>query len=184
VRPPVIALLPAYTFYRRWDIPDSNQFRLRVEQLEFRRHEVYEIYKAFRSCIAGDASDIHLLHGGSFDNSSWRDMVQCDSDVAFTGHSFGGCTVLSVLSSPPPEGHEPLPISQALALDPWFQPLSKPGPMPTSWSPSIPLCMIFSDQFAAWKEGHDEAEKLKKEWPAEASLFVLRTSALAGVTAR
>jgi platelet-activating factor acetylhydrolase len=154
--------------------------RLRVEQLEFRRLEVYEVFKAFRDIASGEETDVHLLNGGHIDGTSWRGRVNCNDGVVFAGHSFGGCTLLSTLSNPPPESHDPLPLSHAIALDPWFQPLSSPGPMPPSYSPSIPLCMLFSERFALWKDHHATAEALAKSWPAKATMFALR--ACFGVT--
>ncbi|KAH7105387.1 platelet-activating factor acetylhydrolase [Auriculariales sp. MPI-PUGE-AT-0066] len=156
------------------DQPDTTEFLFRVEQLEFRRLEVYEIFKAFRDVVSGDATGVHHLNGGPIDATVWRGRVQCDKDVVLAGHSFGGlhlcCLCFRTLHQ---EHMTPFPYSHALALDPWFQPLSTPGPMPSSFNTNIPLCMMFSERFALWKDHHATAKALVDSWPAKASMFAL-----------
>lgn len=41
---------------------------------------------------------------------------------------------LSILSTRPDEGYSPIPITQAVVLDPWLEPLSSPGPAPIDLS--------------------------------------------------
>lgn len=39
---------------------------------------------------------------------------------------------LSLLSNPTPENHSTIPVTKALVLDPWLEPLPSPGPTPQS----------------------------------------------------
>ncbi|KAK7061916.1 SCF E3 ubiquitin ligase complex F-box protein GrrA [Favolaschia claudopus] len=114
---------------------------LRVDQLVFRQQEVYRIYEAFCALVR-DGVALKELDGGSVDLKSWinksgKPLVNCE-DVALVGHSFGGCTVLSILSSPPPSSEfAPIPFSKAILYDPWLEPLPSPGPTPTSSVPEL-----------------------------------------------
>ncbi|KZW03744.1 hypothetical protein EXIGLDRAFT_599304 [Exidia glandulosa HHB12029] len=158
-----------------WDNTDAHKFALRVEQLEFRRFEVYTAFSVLKDLVSGSSS-VHKLDGGAIDPSPWSGGINCESEVVLAGHSFGACTLLSILSSPPLEGHEPIPFSQALALDPWFEPLATPGPMPSNWTPDIPLCVIDSEAFTIWKAHLAWAEELVGAWPAHASFFTFPKS--------
>ncbi|KAF8195710.1 platelet-activating factor acetylhydrolase, isoform II-domain-containing protein [Mycena galopus ATCC 62051] len=113
---------------------------LRADQLEFRKHEVYRIYAAF-SAFVRDGAALEAIDGTRVDLRSWTPasgpaLVNCD-DVALIGHSFGGCTALSIVSSPPPPAYAPIPISKVLLYDPWLEPLPSPGPAPTSRTSSV-----------------------------------------------
>ncbi|KAJ7904684.1 platelet-activating factor acetylhydrolase, isoform II-domain-containing protein [Mycena olivaceomarginata] len=108
---------------------------LRVDQLVFRQHEVYRIYAAFCALVR-DAVALEAIDDAHVDLKSWAPgsgsaLVNCDN-VAIVGHSFGGCTALSLLSSPPPPTYAPIPISKVLLYDPWLEPLPSPGPTPTT----------------------------------------------------
>ncbi|KAJ7498747.1 platelet-activating factor acetylhydrolase, isoform II-domain-containing protein [Mycena latifolia] len=111
---------------------------LRVDQLLFRQHEVHRIYAAFCGLVRGDGEGLKTIDGANFDRGSWSPasgpaFVDCD-DLTLAGHSFGGCTVLSILSSPTTE-YPPLPVTKVLLYDPWLEPLPTPGPTPaTSFS--------------------------------------------------
>ncbi|KAF4602119.1 hypothetical protein EYR40_005323 [Pleurotus pulmonarius] len=113
----------------------AQPLSLRTEQLAFRTHEIYIAYKAFTE-LANSGNEGHSLE--NVDNSpvSWESWgpgyVNCNSDVTLAGHSFGGCTVFSILSTEPPPGHQQLPVTKALVLDPWLEPLPTPGPSPYS----------------------------------------------------
>lgn len=126
-----------------WDDGDSKdtktreKFALRAEQLAFRHHEMYITYKTFCQLVHKDHKvTLETIDGVPFEKSSWVDdstsdpYVNCDSDVVLAGHSFGGCTVFSILSTNPPEEYPPIPVERALILDPWLEPLPAPGPVP------------------------------------------------------
>ncbi|KAJ6539521.1 platelet-activating factor acetylhydrolase, isoform II-domain-containing protein [Mycena capillaripes] len=118
------------------DSDTPRLFPLRADQLVFRQHEVYRIYAAFCAMVR-DGVAMKAIDGAEVDLQSWLPpsglaLVNCD-DVALVGHSFGGCTVLSILSSAPPSNeYPPIPISKALLYDPWLEPLPSPGPTPTA----------------------------------------------------
>ncbi|RXW25242.1 hypothetical protein EST38_g592 [Candolleomyces aberdarensis] len=124
-----------------WDDSDSIQsqpFPLRAEQLAFRHHEVYITYNSFHKLLHKDPEvKIETIDGKPFDKQSWgldgstgEPLVNCDTNVVLGGHSFGGCTVLSILSTNPPAEYLPLPVERAIVLDPWLEPLPAPGPVP------------------------------------------------------
>ncbi|KAJ7684003.1 platelet-activating factor acetylhydrolase, isoform II-domain-containing protein [Mycena rosella] len=131
-------------YYREDDVafpPDTEgppAFPLRAEQLAFRQHEVYRIYAAFCGLVRdgpGAGAGLAAIDGADVDLGSWTPaaglpVVDCD-DLALAGHSFGGCTMLSILSSPS-GAYPPLPVTKVLLYDPWLEPLPTPGPTPTA----------------------------------------------------
>ncbi|KAJ7490431.1 platelet-activating factor acetylhydrolase, isoform II-domain-containing protein [Mycena galericulata] len=164
-------------YYRDADIvlpPDATPapriLPLRADQLEFRQHEVYRIYAAFRDLVR-DGTTLAAVDGTPVDFASWAPparpaLVNCD-DVALIGHSFGGCTALSLVSTPPPSSFPPIPISKVLLYDPWLEPLPLPGPTPIMTSISErtladaddkreahreELLVINSQVFSLWKD--------------------------------
>lgn len=77
---------------------------LRGEQLMFRRHEIYLTYSTISRLLGNDVTlELENLDGTAFDRSLWTTIdkstgkgpVKFDKDVILTGHSFGGCTVVS-----------------------------------------------------------------------------------------
>ncbi|KAJ7682620.1 hypothetical protein DFH06DRAFT_1161674 [Mycena polygramma] len=109
---------------------------LRVDQLVFRQHEVYRTYKAFCALVR-DGVALEAVGREAVDLQSWSSeaglaLVKCD-DVSLVGHSFGGCTMLSMLSSAPPSSaYPPIPMGKVLLYDPWLEPIPSPGPTPTA----------------------------------------------------
>ncbi|EAU84376.2 hypothetical protein CC1G_01372 [Coprinopsis cinerea okayama7 len=122
------------------DAIKNAPYPLRAEQLAFRHHEVYTAYNAFHKFIHNDPeARMDTIDGSEFNRKSWglddvtgKPFVDCDKDVVLAGHSFGGCTVLSILSSEPTQEYTPIPVSRAVILDPWLEPLPAPGPVPIS----------------------------------------------------
>ena len=128
---------------------------LRTEQLEFRRQEVYSAFSAFLSILRHtdqQPPQVELVDGAPIDLSSWRSdgdhtLVECAKDVTLSGHSFGGCTAVSmaiqlrqvvteyitqfdIISTPPLAGFPRIPITKLLIYDPWLEPIPSPGPTP------------------------------------------------------
>ncbi|KAG6880349.1 hypothetical protein C0992_007760 [Termitomyces sp. T32_za158] len=104
----------------------------RADQLEFRREEIYTAYRSFCDFLKDDlTSNLNALDNQPIERSSWT-SVCFDKNVTLAGHSFGGCTVLSILSSNPPPEYLHIPISHALIFDPWLEPLPLPTPIPIS----------------------------------------------------
>jgi platelet-activating factor acetylhydrolase len=112
--------------------------RLRSMQLDIRVSEVYEAYASFSTLIKSGPQDLPSFHLYTDDGpppvpaqksksdvdpkmawlDSWRNKVDVD-DLTLVGHSFGGGTLLHLLSTGPPEGFGRLPVRKAVALDPW-----------------------------------------------------------------
>lgn len=78
---------------------DDPVFAFRAEQLEFRKHEIYLTYSAFRKLVmTGERGDLRSMDELPLDWESWiGDWVRCDEGVSLVGHSFGGATVVSRL---------------------------------------------------------------------------------------
>jgi platelet-activating factor acetylhydrolase len=107
-------------------------------QLDIRVSEVYEAYTSFSTLIKSGSQDLPSFHLYTDDGpppipaqksksdvdpkmawlDSWRNKVDVD-DLTLVGHSFGGGTLLHLLSTGPPEGFGRLPVRKAVALDPW-----------------------------------------------------------------
>ncbi|KAF8204697.1 platelet-activating factor acetylhydrolase, isoform II-domain-containing protein [Pholiota molesta] len=125
----------------RWDDKDAigiHPLPLRGQQLAFRHHEVYVTYSTFRRFIHGDSTaHLETIDGTLYNQESWTtpgasgmERIRCDDQVILAGHSFGGCTVLSLLSTKHLEGYTPIPVDRVVILDPWLEPLPSPGPVP------------------------------------------------------
>jgi platelet-activating factor acetylhydrolase len=137
---------------------DEVALRLRKDQLDFRRREIYEAIHAIGLLHEGQRakSALEVYGDKSINWDAWKGAIDT-SNVDLIGHSFGGATVVSlpwfmlhlelmcassqfsILSQPPPSTltnpmkHYPrIPIRQTLALDPWMEPLPSPGPKPYS----------------------------------------------------
>jgi hypothetical protein len=83
------------------DLPKSTQpLPFRSDQLELRRHEIYQTYTAFRQLICGIQKDavpnskLQTIDGVHIDWASWQGAVNCDENVSLVGHSFGGATLV------------------------------------------------------------------------------------------
>src|SRR5271154_5219527 len=80
----------------------------------------------------------------------------------------------SILSNPPPDDTYPrLPITHAVALDPWLEPLASPGPVPYrvgggeenfDRSPFPQLLVINGEGFTLWKEHFERLEIIMPKW--------------------
>jgi len=142
--------------------PSDYPMPLRGEQLLFRRHEIYLTYSAISRLLGNDTTlELETLDGTVVNRSLWTEVdkstgrgpVKFDKDVILTGHSFGGCTVLSMLSTRPDEAYSPIPITQAVVLDPWLEPLSSPGPAP------IDLSYLTADKSEATMESTNNSSE-------------------------
>jgi len=187
--------------YQEIQSAGDDKLPLRTEQLEFRRLEVYLAYTRFRDLVQKqsssladelDTSNLHTVDGPwnfklkqrSDDSAFWQSWmtessspkVRCDESVHLTGHSFGGATVLSILSQPPPSlpgmDFKPLPITRAIALDPWLEPLPTPGPAPwqvetsldASPRPVPKLLLLNSEGFTLWEDHFAKLKELADIW--------------------
>ncbi|KIK67971.1 hypothetical protein GYMLUDRAFT_154871 [Collybiopsis luxurians FD-317 M1] len=126
----------------RWVEKPSDVLPLRVDQLAFRQHEIYTAYAAFAKLVSGsnqydNFGSIHFVHDGNTFNETWSNAPINVENICLAGHSFGGCTMLLILSSETPlhpDGtpYPRLPVRDTLILDPWLEPLPSPGPTPFS----------------------------------------------------
>lgn len=84
--------------------PESGQnkyssdraLRLRTDQLEFRRQEVFAAIAAFRGMVEGasDRGGLEVMDGKDIDWASWKNKIDFHT-VDIVGHSFGGATLVS-----------------------------------------------------------------------------------------
>ncbi|KDQ64315.1 hypothetical protein JAAARDRAFT_27943 [Jaapia argillacea MUCL 33604] len=189
---------------------EAHTLALRFDQLEFRKREIYLAYSAFTSFIhTGNLGDLQVIDDTTGDvraeqigYESWKGLVECEKDVAFVGHSFGGATVFSLLSTPPPVPYNPIPITHALALDPWLEPLPSPGPEPyvhtESASDSLvgveknaqcdqvkdeekgfpppKMLVLNSEGFSLWRVHFSRLEEVVKGWDRGRVITILRST--------
>ncbi|KZS98040.1 hypothetical protein SISNIDRAFT_481904 [Sistotremastrum niveocremeum HHB9708] len=160
----------------------KSKLTLRQHQLLFRVREIYEIYAIFRRFVASvENREILALSDGikiSYEWKSWENTVNVD-EVVLAAHSFGGATVLSLLSSPPPPGHQELSIKKVILLDPWLDPLPSPGPLPTHTG-DFELLILNSEGFTLMKEHFERLVDLISAWRnamKEAQFFTLARAA-------
>jgi platelet-activating factor acetylhydrolase len=73
----------------------EQALRLRVDQLDLRRREVYEIVHAFSALVSGaaDHGGLSSMDGKNVDWSTWSGKVEVDQ-LDLIGHSFGGATLV------------------------------------------------------------------------------------------
>uniref|UniRef100_A0A8H7Y0Z5 N-acetyltransferase domain-containing protein n=1 Tax=Psilocybe cubensis TaxID=181762 RepID=A0A8H7Y0Z5_PSICU len=120
------------------DTIDTHPIPLRGQQLAFRHHEIYITYSSFCRFIQQDSTlEFDTIDGSPYAQHRWSELnnagqslIRYDNDVVLAGHSFGGCTVLSILSTRPYDGYTSIPVERAVILDPWLEPLPSPGPVP------------------------------------------------------
>ncbi|KAJ4478305.1 platelet-activating factor acetylhydrolase, isoform II-domain-containing protein [Lentinula aciculospora] len=129
-----------------WGEKPQDILPLRVDQLTIRQHEIYTTYEAFAKLVSGANEDhdseacINFVGDSSKQTGfkeTWSNAPIDVKDICLAGHSFGGCTMFSILSSKSPVGPrvEPyprIPVRDTLILDPWLEPLPSPGPAPFS----------------------------------------------------
>ncbi|ADV23587.1 1-alkyl-2-acetylglycerophosphocholine esterase [Cryptococcus gattii Ru294] len=141
----------------------------RTLQLDIRTREVYEAYHSFKRLLSheGDLSiKIEGLEGDV--RQSWIDSMKGKvdfDDLKLTGHSFGGGTILHLLQTPPPSNLLPsLPAKQAIALDPWLEPLPTPSDIlqPATSSSMPPTLVINSAGFTEWPEHWEKLVDMMK----------------------
>jgi platelet-activating factor acetylhydrolase len=88
----------------RWTAGGYNSevaLRLRADQLEFRRRELYEALHAVSLLNKGEVlqSALEVPSGRAVDLRSWAGAVD-DSHVDLVGHSFGGATLVGARAPP------------------------------------------------------------------------------------
>lgn len=83
-----------------------NMLSFRGEQLEFRRMEIFHVFRAIQSLVRDGRNDtrypLETIGDTRIDWSRWstvdsRKPIECEENVVLAGHSFGGATVVSVV---------------------------------------------------------------------------------------
>ncbi|KAF9006574.1 platelet-activating factor acetylhydrolase, isoform II-domain-containing protein [Cyathus striatus] len=146
---------------------DHKPLPLRAEQIIFRHHEVYLIYAAFSRFLRKESLVGLTRSDGSPVDRSWLDVmntgesiVRFQSNVTFAGHSFGGCTILSMLLTKPMDDYVPIPIDHVVLLDPWLEPFSYPRPAPLTTNPQTTSNV---ESLAESLEGGDSGNTMNTE---------------------
>ncbi|WWC90565.1 uncharacterized protein L201_005501 [Kwoniella dendrophila CBS 6074] len=146
---------------------DKSLTHFRTLQLDIRSREIYESYYNFKNLIQQSSTSIStssvLQEVGSSkekekDLEKKKQWVESLSgkvdfdDLRLTGHSFGGGTVLHILQTPSPDAKNlpSLPIKQAIALDPWLEPIPLPSSSTKSHPSMPPILVINSIGFTEW----------------------------------
>ncbi|KAG8901298.1 hypothetical protein FRB99_005413 [Tulasnella sp. 403] len=157
--------------------PNNSIYPLRVEQLEFRRTEVYEVLKAFTDAVNGNHEAVEVQNAPEFSWNDWKGRVECERDVILAGHSFGSATMMSLLAHPPPEGFPPLSVNQVILLDPWVEPFLPLGPLPLPIgdTPRPAACIIASEGFAIWDQNFLPLYEIVKAWRSDGTPAHLMT---------
>ncbi|KAH9844109.1 platelet-activating factor acetylhydrolase, isoform II-domain-containing protein [Rhodofomes roseus] len=191
-------LHPEDVMYDDGEEPPHSRFR--VDQLLFRELELYLAYRGLADLVNSHPraeaeklafGGIYYVRGytahelprhGPFWKSWTAGRVKLREKISIMGHSFGGSLVLSVLSNPPPavpgtdreERLEALPLTHALVLDPWLEPLPSPGPAPrveaTRDARAPQVLIINSEEFTLWRNHFARLLKVVHEWQQPNSL--------------
>lgn len=159
---------------------EKTMLNFRQQQLTFRRHEIYLAFRSFKQLIQdgyqGSSHGLQSIDKNSIDWSSWSSdddtkAVECEKDVLLAGHSFGGATVFTILSTDPPADiSAPIPVHKALILDPWLEPIPSPGPCPPPQGSgdALPqLLVINSEKFSLWKDHFARLIGVVQAWEPE-----------------
>ncbi|KZT72535.1 hypothetical protein DAEQUDRAFT_808989 [Daedalea quercina L-15889] len=185
-------LHPEDVMYEDGEEPPHSRFR--VDQLLFRELEIYLAYRGLADLVnshpraeaeklafggfyyVGGHNAYELPTSGPFWKSWTAGRVKLREKIGIMGHSFGASLVLSVLSNPPPalpgsdheERLEALPLTHALVLDPWLEPLPTPGPAPrveaTRDSRAPRVLILNSEEFTLWRDHFARLRTVVQEW--------------------
>lgn len=131
--------------------PPYDRIDLRACQLDFRVREVYEAYAAFCRLMAGSQADMEIIEGSPEVVGALRGRVDIDN-VKLMGHSFGGGTLMRLLTTVPPHPYTAMPLEKAIVLDPWYEPGAIAPTLPPPSTPVPPTMIINSQQ---WTERED-----------------------------
>ncbi|KAF9520716.1 hypothetical protein BS47DRAFT_1374626 [Hydnum rufescens UP504] len=151
------------------NIPD-HPLPLRSEQLVFRSAEVHETFRTFSHLIRGISKDLVCETGGpAYDFSQWVDKVDINR-LILAGHSFGASTTFTIIRNPPPSSYAPLPISHALLLDPWLDPVPS-TPVKPSHKPQLAIinsevATLMKDHFRRLRDTVVDWNEDEKNTPA------------------
>ncbi|WVQ95156.1 hypothetical protein IAU59_002250 [Kwoniella sp. CBS 9459] len=147
---------------------DKSLTHFRTLQLDIRSREIYEAYHSFKKLLtpstdissspkaSASVSDSGLDKKGVERRNEWIKSLEGKvdaEDLRLTGHSFGGGTVLHILQTPSPDPLLPaLPVKQAIALDPWLEPIPLPSSSTKAHPGMPPLLVINSVGFTEWSD--------------------------------
>jgi len=154
---------------------EARQFEFRMDQLALRRFEIYQAHKALKYLVTnGNRGGLETIDGSTIDWTFLNSKVNFDS-VQLVGHSFGGATIYSLLSNPPPEGFEALRVSHAVLLDPWLDPFSPADPVLTVNNLGVKMIIINSEEFTLWKTHFARLQRIAKDFNDTHIYTILRS---------
>ncbi|EIW82341.1 hypothetical protein CONPUDRAFT_103384 [Coniophora puteana RWD-64-598 SS2] len=154
---------------------DEDIFSFRNDQLRLRRREIYATYDAFRHLVEkghDESDDLQVIDRSSINWKSWSATpniiaVQCNQDVLMAAHSYGGATTFTLLADMA-SSQPRIPITSALVLDPWVEPLAK-DLLDISFTMNEPprLLIVNSEAFTLWKDNFSKLEYMLDRWAPE-----------------
>ncbi|WWD19258.1 hypothetical protein CI109_103716 [Kwoniella shandongensis] len=155
---------------------DKSLTHFRTLQLDLRTHEIYEAFYSFKRLLSEADENVKVEGLEGEKRKDWVGSLKGNVDweeLRLTGHSFGGGTLLHLLSTPSPDSRHlpPLPVKQAIALDPWLDPIPLPSDKLDPPSPLPPLLVLNSTGFTEWSVHFDRLMKMVKK--AKGSLITV-----------
>jgi platelet-activating factor acetylhydrolase len=121
---------------------------LRAKQLDFRVREVYDAYSCFERLMRDDSAVVTV--DGMDEPTSLLAQLRARVDpwdLHLAGHSFGGGTLLRLMTTAVPDAYAPLPAKHAVLLDPWVEPSLMADPALPNKNVPPPTLVINSE---AW----------------------------------
>lgn len=151
---------------------DEEKWAFRRAQLEFRRAEIKEVIRYLDDIRTGQGE--HVLNACTRtiaqpppDLKQWQDRLE--DKFSAIGHSFGGATMLSVLTSTNVASR----FTSAILLDPWLEPLPHTV---DSQPPQLTTLIINSQAFTVWKSHFDRLRGIASATNGHARLYTLTGS--------
>ncbi|KAF3187692.1 hypothetical protein TWF788_001911 [Orbilia oligospora] len=146
---------------------------LRTAQINMRKAELTEIYKAIQVLNSGDGeilSQMNLLKKGAAGASSrgldgvnwekWQDRIHIDN-VTVAGHSFGAASTIEVLRDPEQIFGQVPGSLQGIIYDPWGAAIQQPESQAVKIR--TPLLGINSEAFMHWADNFEMVMKVFEE---------------------
>ncbi|KAF3131605.1 hypothetical protein TWF703_007616 [Orbilia oligospora] len=146
---------------------------LRTAQINMRKAELAEIYKAIQVLNSGDGeilSQMNLLKKGAAGASSrgldginwekWQDRIHIDN-VTVAGHSFGAASTIEVLRNPEQIFGQVPGSLQGIIYDPWGAAIQQPESQAAKIR--TPLLGINSEAFMHWADNFEMVMRVFEE---------------------
>lgn len=154
---------------------------LRAHQLDFRVREVYEAYAGFCRLlgVGADGTTPPQTNGpttraqrrhSSVSAPAFSELIAGPQhvvkalygcvdvrDLHLAGHSFGGGTLMRLITTQPPKPYSALPAKNAVLLDPWYEPEELAPVLQAAGTPP-PRTLVVNSQ--GWSERDDLPRQL------------------------